>query len=180
MSIGLVGGRYARALLELADEAKQLDRVGREVASFGETWETSRELRDTFENPAIGAEQRKQLLEAIARRLSLSPMTKNTLKLLSDRRRMRYVPELVDAFRQLAEERSGHVRAEVVSAGPLPESYYLELQKALEAVTGRTVTLDKKQDPSLIAGVVTRLGDKVFDGSLKNRLDELRDELLSQ
>jgi F-type H+-transporting ATPase subunit delta len=92
---------------------------------------------------------------------------------------MRHLPEVAAAFEELVEDRTGRVRAEVTSASALPDAYYEQLQKALGEVTGKQVILVKKQDPTLIAGIVTRVGDKVFDGSLRNRLNELKEELLA-
>jgi F-type H+-transporting ATPase subunit delta len=98
--------------------------------------------------------------------------------LLSDRQRLRHAPEVADAFEAMAEARSGRVRAEVTSATALSPAYVSELERTLSTVTGKQVVLSQKVDPSLIAGVVTRIGDHVYDGSLKSRLAELGDELL--
>jgi F-type H+-transporting ATPase subunit delta len=180
MSSGALGRRYARALLELAEEAGQLDATGKQLDALTEVWQGSAELRSAFENPGVGAEQRRAILGAVAQKLGLSPLVKNTTLLLSDRRRLRFLPEVADAFRQLAEQKAGRVRAEVTTAAAMPDAYFQELQKALETVTGKQVVLVKNQDPSLIGGVVTRVGDKVFDGSLRAQLGELREELLAE
>lgn len=177
MRAGALARRYAKALLELATEQGQLDKVSQDLTSLMEVWQESTELRQLFENPAVGADQRRSVLEALSSRLDLSQIVKHALFLLSDRRRLRHLPEVAEAFDTLAEERAGRVRAEVITAAPMPEKYYQELEKALEAVTGKKVVLVRKQDDSLIGGVVTRVGDKVFDGSLRNRLEELRESM---
>jgi F-type H+-transporting ATPase subunit delta len=87
------------------------------------------------------------------------------------------LPQLARAFTELAEVAAGGVRAEVTSATPLPDAYYAQLQRALEQTTGKKVSIEKKTDPRLIAGVVTRLGDQVFDGSVRTRLSELKESL---
>lgn len=178
MSTGTLARRYAKALLELAEESGQVEATGEQLAALAEAWEVSAELRETFENPAVMASQRRDLLGQLAQKLGLSPHVRNMALLLSDRRRMRFFPAVAAAFQELAERKAGRVRAEVVTAAPMPDAYYQELQKALESVTGKQVTLQKKEDPSLIGGVVTRVGDKVFDGSLRARLSELREELM--
>ncbi|MDH5490414.1 MAG: ATP synthase F1 subunit delta [Myxococcales bacterium] len=180
MSSGPIGKRYARALLSLSEEAKLTDRIARELTDVVASYETSRELREIFENPAIGAQTRGAVIDALARRMGLAPLLRNTLMLLSDRRRMRYLPQLAEAFQDLSEERTGRIRAEVTTAGAMPEAYFAELQRALEEVTGKKIVLQKKQDPALIGGVVTKVGDKVFDGSIQNRLRGLEEELLSR
>ena len=90
------------------------------------------------------------------------------------------IGQLAAAFNVLAQSTTGQVEAEVTTAAPMPEKYYLELQKVLEKVTGKKVVVVRKQDPSIIAGVITRVGDKVFDGSVRNRLTELKEQLLAQ
>ena len=175
-----VGRRYGRAIIDLADEQGRREDVARELKDVLAAWKESRELRDVFQNPAFGAESRKGILEALAARIGVSPMVKHALLLLSDRRRLRHLPEVIDAYLELAEERAGRVRAEVTTAGSMPESYFEELRKTLCHVTGKDVVLVRREDPSLIAGVVTRVGDRIFDGSLKNQLKELEDELLGR
>jgi F-type H+-transporting ATPase subunit delta len=179
MKSSLVGRRYARALLDLADQAKQTERVAKDLADFSDSFEKSRELRTVFENPQVARATRQQVLTAVLDRMAVSPIVKSVLLMLADRGRLKHIGEVAAAFEQLAEQRAGKVRAEVTSAGPLDEAYYIELQKALEAATGKKVVVVKKEDPSLIAGVVTRVGDRVFDGSVRSKLRELSEELLS-
>lgn len=180
MTGGTLGRRYAKAILELAVEQKQLDKVGRDLADVLAAWQSSRELQEVFENPSVGTEARRNILRAMADRMGLSPIVRNTLLFISDRRRLRSLPRIVEAFEALAEAQQDRVRAEVITATEMPEGYFAQLKTALESVTGKEVVLVRKQDPSLIAGVVTKVGDKIFDGSVKNRLRELRDELLAR
>jgi F-type H+-transporting ATPase subunit delta len=112
--------------------------------------------------------------------MGLAPTVKTTLYLLSDRRRMRFLPDVVEAFRTLSEGVENQVRAEVTTAVAMPETFYSEIQRELERGTGRKVLLTRKQDPSIIGGVITRMGDRVLDGSLKTRLGELQDQLLER
>lgn len=179
MSSSSVGRRYAKALLSLADEQKQTARVQKELVDFAETWKASPELRSVFENPKVDDASRKKVLGAVLDRMAASPLVKNALNLLAERGRLKHVPEVADAFSGLASARTGTITAEVTTASALPESYFAELQKALEKATGKKVTLVTKQDPSLIAGVVTRVGDRVIDGSVRSRLSELQEELLA-
>jgi F-type H+-transporting ATPase subunit delta len=180
MKSSIIGRRYGSALFELADEQKLTAKIEKQLVDFVAIWEESRDLRDVFENPKVPQEGRKKVLAAVLSKIGASPLLGNTLSLLSDRRRMRHVPEVAAAFQSLLETRTGKVRAEVTSAAPLPEAYYEQLEKVLAEVTGKQVIVVRKQDPSLIAGVVTRVGDKIFDGSIKNRLSELKEELLGR
>lgn len=175
-----LGRRYARALLELATAEGKADAIATQLSALDKLWAESRELRDVFENPAFGSEVRKNVLVAVGEKASLDSLVVRVLRLLSDRRRMRYLPDVIEAYRELAEDRAGRVRAEVITATAMPANYFAELTKTLEQVTGKKVIVMTREDPSLIGGVVTKVGDKVFDGSLKTRLEELRDELLNR
>lgn len=173
-----IGRRYAKALLELAQAAKQEDLFGTELDALASTWETSPDLRDVFQNPNIDAATRTKVIDAIAMRMGLSVTIKNTVKLLADRNRFGFVRAISNAYHTLREERGGVVLAEVVSASALPPAYFTELERALGQVTGRKVRIESRVDASLIAGVVTKIGDKIFDGSVKNRLAEMRASMI--
>jgi F-type H+-transporting ATPase subunit delta len=173
----MLGRRYAAALLALAIEQNKTDRVLSDLRDFIQTWQSSRELRAAFENPNVGLEARRRILRELATASNMDALLRDTLLLISDRGRIGHISEVYDAFAALAEARSGRVRAEIVSATELPEAYYNELQKTLERVTGKQVVIAHRVDPTLLGGVVARVGDQVFDGSLSNRLNELRQEL---
>ncbi|MCB9657442.1 MAG: F0F1 ATP synthase subunit delta [Polyangiales bacterium] len=179
MSNATISRRYAKALLELAEEATQTPTVHKALSAFAEAWSANGSLRDLFENPSVTSESRLKVLDQLAMRVAAPPVLKNTLKLLADRGRMSLVPELAATFSLLAQGATGQVEAEVTTASAMPEPYYVELQKVLEKVTGKKVVVVRKQDPSIIAGVITRVGDKVFDGSVRNRLTELKEQLLA-
>ncbi len=175
-----VARRYAKALYDLANEEKSIERTQRELLAAADAWDTSAELRGVFENPAFSPQARKSVVIAVGQRLAASRIVVNTLAMLADRGRMRNLREIADAFVARVEQASGRVRAEVVSAAPLPEAYYVELAKVLKAAVGRDVTIAKKVDPSIIGGVVTRVGDTVFDGSITNHLADLKSTLLQR
>ncbi|MGD0676640.1 MAG: ATP synthase F1 subunit delta [Polyangiaceae bacterium] len=178
MSIQIVARRYARALLELGIEQGQLDKIVEDVATVADAWQTSPDLRHTIEDPRVPQAVKKAVIGELADQIGAHAMTRNTLLLLVDRRRVQMLPALAQTLRELADARRGLVRAEVTTAAPLPEPYYGRLHAQLEKMTGKSVIVDRKTDPSLIGGVVTRIGDRVFDGSLRTRLQSLRDALL--
>jgi F-type H+-transporting ATPase subunit delta len=178
VTASILGRRYASALLSLAADAGKIDSVARDLRDFAGTWAQSRELRAIFENPSVQAEARRKILRDIAQSAGMDALVLNTLLVLADRGRLSHLPEIVDAFERLAEQRGGSVRAEVVTATDMPDAYFEELRKTLERVTGKKVTIGKQVDSSLIAGVVAKVGDQIFDGSVKTRLSELKGELL--
>ncbi len=177
MTMGSVGKRYARAILELASEQKLVDRTGKELGELAAMWSQSNELQELFSNPTFTAEARKAVLVELTTRASVSPLVKNSVLYLSDCGRLAALPDVARVFDELAAEQAGTVRALVTSAAPLSEAYYGQLQRALEQTTGKKVSIDRETDPALIAGVVTRVGDQVFDGSLRTRLGEIKETL---
>ena len=174
-----VGRRYAKALLELAREQGQVDAVLRDVSAISGAWKESPELRDLVRNPVVPRPALKSAVGAVLEKLGVSTLTRNTVNLLADKGRIGQLHEVLESLEDLAEAETGKVRVEVTSAKPLSDAYYSRLADKLQRATDRQVVLVKKQDPSLIGGVVTRVGDQVFDGSLSNRLSELRETLLA-
>lgn len=178
MSMAGLARRYARALLELASEQKQIDRVGKDLNELAAMWAASEELRELFGNPQFGLAARKSVLTELLTRAGVSPTVRNAALYLADHNRVAALPEIARAFAALAERAEDAVHAEVTSAAPLSEAYYAQLQRALEQATGKKVTIERKTDAALIAGVVTRVGDRVFDGSVRTRLAELKESLM--
>jgi len=178
MSVSLVARRYAQALLELGSEQGTLDKIVEEVGSAAGAWDASAELRNAVENPLVAHDAKKAVVGELAEKIGAGPVTRNALLLLVDRRRMRTLPYLARTLRELADAKKGVIRAEVTSAAPLSADYYAKLQAKLEKMTGQRVVIDKTTDPAIIGGVIARIGDRVFDGSLRTRLQSLRDALL--
>jgi F-type H+-transporting ATPase subunit delta len=180
MSASLVARRYAQALLELGIESDSLDRLVEEMSTVAQAWETSPELRNAVENPLVAHAMKKAVMTELTEQIGATPTTRQALLLLVDRRRTRALPYVAKLLRELADARKGIVRAEVTTAAPLSDAYYERLQIQLEKMTGKKVVVDRKTDPLLIAGVVTRIGDRILDGSLRTRLLSIRDSLMPQ
>jgi F-type H+-transporting ATPase subunit delta len=172
-----VARRYAKALVDLGLETGTLDALSDEISRAASAYEASADLRQAMENPLVSHAQKKGILTEVAEKLALGPIAKNTLLLLNDRRRLRILPGVAQLLREISDAKKGVLRAEVISAAPLSEAYYGKLLAQLEKMTGKKVVLDKKEDPALLAGVVTRIGDTVYDGSLLARLRDMRHTL---
>jgi F-type H+-transporting ATPase subunit delta len=173
-----VARRYATALLEIGNESGSLATIVEEIARAAEAYQSSLELRNAIENPLVAHDAKKAILSDLADQLGVSVAVKNTLFLLCDRRRLRVLPAIAQLLREMRDLREGTLRAEVTTAARLGEDYYVRLQAQLERMTGKRVVIDRREDPSLIAGVVTRIGDMVIDGSLRSRLHELQNALM--
>lgn len=172
-----VAERYARAIFELGVETGQATLTG-QIQKFAELYAGSPELRSMLDNPLVEESRREAVLKDLAGRLALGPLAVNALKLLAQRRRLHALPDIARRLGTLADEKAGVLRAVVTSAAPLPDSYYQKLSAELEKASSRKIVIEKRQDPSLIAGVVTRIGDHTIDGSLRGRLEELERQLL--
>jgi F-type H+-transporting ATPase subunit delta len=173
-----VADRYGRAIFELAVEAGELKLVTDQLQNIAEVYANSQELQRALENPLVDQGQRDAILSDLAAQLSLSPLAVNSVRLLVARRRLRALPEIARRLAVYADEKAGILRATVTSAIPLSDTYYQNLASELEKVTGKKVLLERKQDPTLIAGVVTRLGDNTIDGSVRGHLAALERQLL--
>ena len=178
MSVQIVARRYAQALLELGGESGTLDKLVEDMSAVAAAWETSHDLRNALENPLVALEAKKAVMNELCEQVGAAPTTKNALQMLVDRRRIKTLPYVAQYLRELADARKGVLRAEVTTAVPLSDAYYVRLQAELERMTGKKVVVDKKTDPALVAGVIARIGDRIFDGSLRTRLQSLKDSLL--
>jgi F-type H+-transporting ATPase subunit delta len=171
--------RYARAVFELGVETGKLTELTQELVRIAGAYRESRDLRAVLDNPLVSEEQRDALLKDLATRLRLSELATNTVRLLARRRRLVALPDIADRVAGLADDKAGIVRAKVITAAPLSEDFYAKLTQKLEQKTRKKVVIEREQDPSLIAGVITKIGDNTIDGSLRGRLQALESQLLS-
>ena len=180
MARGAVARRYAKALFELAREDGSVPKMRQELADFAELLESNDELREVLLTPLHPVAQRRKVLDAVADKLGAGDVLKHFYAYLIDQRRLVDVESIQTEYERLADREAGLVRASVKSAAPLSESQLAELRRALAARTGSEVELDVEQDPTLIGGVVAKVGDLVFDGSLRTQLDQLRQNLTGE
>lgn len=179
MSWGAAAERYARAIFELASEAGQLDQVTRDVQGLAAVWVRAPALQRTLENPVLDEARREDVLREVARRSGFATLSEHALLTLLRRRRLAGLPSIARRLGTLADDERGVCRASIVSAQPLPESYVTRLRESLSQALGAQVMVDCQEDPGLIGGLVTTIGDHTFDGSVAGRLEELERTLLT-
>ena len=177
MAAGSLARRYAKAVLEIGTENKILDKMGADLRSLSKAMKDSAELQSVLTNPAIRRADRRRVIDGLLQAIHTQPLTKNLVYLLLDSERMSSVPAISREVDAMIEARSGRVTAEVISAKPLEIAQLTEITVALEKLSGKKVTVTKREDESLLGGVIAKLGDKVYDGSLRTQLRNLRDEL---
>ncbi|RIL07600.1 MAG: ATP synthase F1 subunit delta [Proteobacteria bacterium] len=172
--------RYAKALFGLAQETGRVDAVRDELNGLLAAIAEVPGLADVFIRPLHPARERLAALAQLAGPLGLSPLVANFCAFLIDQRRTRDLAGIRDEFVRLAEEAAGRVRGEIVTAAPLEQSQLERIRSALARRLGRQVDLEIRVDPGLVGGLVARVGDLVFDGSLRSQLEQLRAQLTGE
>ena len=178
MSSGSLARRYAKALMSIGRDDGSFERIGRDVKNFAGAMKSSDELIVALTNPAFPQSDREKIVRAILQRLVASQTVVNFTRLLLERERMAILPDISRELDALISEQLGRVRATATSAQPLSADQTAELVTKLEALSGRSVDLEVHEDPDLLGGVVAKVGDIVYDGSLRTQLRELRTQLL--
>ena len=169
-----VAGRYASALFELAKEQGQLDEVDADLGKFQAMLDASDDMRRLVESPAFAAEEQQRALGAVMDWASVGATTGNFLKVVARNRRLFAAEDMVKGFRTLLARERGEVSAEVASAIPLSDEQVSALKEKLKSSYGKDVRLDTKVDPSLLGGLVVKIGSRMFDSSLKTKLTNLK------
>ena len=175
--ISNISKRYARAFFEIATEEKQLERYYNEINQFASIIAQNKALGEFLANPVFEQESKKGVVENIIGKLQLSGMTVNFLKLLVDKKRIDVLRDIVFFYRQLMDESLKKVRVNLKTAFPLSSEMQDYITSGLEKVTGRKVEVSVEKDPCLLGGIVIGVGDTLYDGSIKNQLNNMRNLL---
>ena len=176
MSAG-IASRYAQAVFELADESDSLDVLERDVADLRDAISESADLRTLINSPVYGREDMKRAIVDIAEKMGVSASIKNALALMAMKRRLPALPAVLARIEVLVDERKGVVKAEVVSARELNAEEVEQLSELLGRKAGRKVKIDRSVDPSLLGGLVAKMGSKMVDSSVKSRLSHLKNAM---
>lgn len=168
-----LGRRYALALYACADEAHALDATVADMEKLGQAIAASEDLQRLIASPLIDLREAERAVDGVLTALGIGPIVKNFVGVVIGNRRLRELPALIGAFTALVAERRGIVTAEVVSARPLDERAEQTLRARLIEAGYGNVHLVKSVDPSLLGGLVVRIGTRLYDSSLKSRLQRL-------
>lgn len=170
-----IARRYAKALLLIGKEDGQAEKYREELGGFAGLMEKEKALEQAICNPLYDAAGRKAVLKNVVERLEVSGVVGSFLMLLFDKGRIGFVRDIDDFYQKLADEFKGVVRAGLLSATELTEETVEKIRAALSKKTGKAVSLEVKQEPALIGGIVTRIGDLVLDGSIRTQLLNMRE-----
>jgi F-type H+-transporting ATPase subunit delta len=173
-----VARRYAKALLTLGKEDGKYQEYGEGVRGFASLLEREPELKDAMLNPVHSREERRKLLLRVIELVQMPTMVGNLLKLLFDKHRLGALAGVSQAYQELVDDLEKVSRARVKAAISLEEDTQERLRQTLEKLTGTTVVMDVEEDPSIIGGIVARVGDLVLDGSVRTQLFSLRESLI--
>jgi len=174
-----VARRYARAFFAVAGEENRYEEYYRELSLFAAVMADNKNLKELLSNPVYDKEDKKKVVDRILQKLNLSLPTANFIRLLVEKRRIAGMADIEENYRKLMDDAIGISRVQVTTAFPLTSELAANLQRGLEALTGKKVEMQIDEDESLLGGVVVRVGDKLYDGSIKVQLDNMTKLLVS-
>ncbi|MEQ8294990.1 MAG: F0F1 ATP synthase subunit delta [Nitratireductor sp.] len=169
-----VAERYAGSLFDLALEADSVSLVEKELGEFEALLAGSADLRRLITSPVFSADDQYKAVSAIVDKAKIGGLFANFLRVVARNRRLFAVPGMIEAFRRIAAENRGEVAADVTSAHDLTAAQRKELETTLKGVAGKDVVVNLTVDPSLLGGLVVRIGSRQIDTSLKTKLNSLK------
>lgn len=178
MSQRTIAARYARALLDVAIKESDPAKIEQGLAAFVDAVNGHAELKRALTSPGVPPPSKRRVVEAVTKTMALEAPLAKLLALVAERGRIEILPDLLDVYRERLLAHNNIVRASVSAATSLTPEKVQALEKSLEAVTGKDVQLDVAVDPSLIGGVVARIGSTVYDGSIRTQLQKMKQELV--
>jgi F-type H+-transporting ATPase subunit delta len=173
-SVSGVSGRYATALFELARDERAIDAVLLDLDNFNALLDDSADLRRLVRSPVFSADMQVKALTVVLDRAGITGISANFLKVLTANRRLFAVSDVIRAFRALVAKFKGEASADVTVAEALSDKNLGALKTALKSVTGKDVALHVKVDPSIIGGLVLKLGSRMVDSSLRTKLNSIK------
>ncbi len=177
MRSSVIARRYAKALILIGKEDGQSEKYREELDGIIALLNQNPAFEEAVNNPLYDFAKRKKMFTTVMGALDLSNVMKSYLNLIFDKQRFGHIRSVSEYYNKLADEVQGIVRADLVSATELSSDMYEQIRQALANMTGKEILLETRQDPALIGGIVTRIGDLVLDGSIKTQLKNMRESL---
>jgi F-type H+-transporting ATPase subunit delta len=172
--------QYANALADVALAQGAADAALKQLGDFAAAFDVSSELRNFLASPGVPREAKHGVIEKIAARIGSGKIIRNFLFVIADHQRTHILPEIVASFQDVIRQRQGIAEAEISSAVELSAAQKKRFSQTLERLTGKKVQAKYSLDPSLMGGAVVRVGDTIYDGSVRNSLNEMRARLAAE
>lgn len=169
-----VAGRYASALFELANESSKVNEIEGDLVNFQTLLDESPDLMRVVRSPVIAANDQSKAIAAVLEKAGIGGLTANFLKLVTANRRLFVIQDIIKAYRSLAAKARGEITAEVTSAFALNDDQIAALKDTLKASVGKDVTLQSRVDPSILGGLIVKVGSRMIDSSLKTKLQNMK------
>ena len=169
-----VADRYAGSLFDLARDTSSIPAVEADLTRFEALLHESEDLNRLVKSPVFSAEEQERAIAAVLRQVGITGLVANFLQVVAQNRRLFAVPGMIQAFRRIAAEHRGEVTAEVTSAHALTETQESELKATLKSIANKDVTINVTVDPTLLGGLVVKMGSRQIDTSLKTKLASLK------
>lgn len=176
--MSIVSKRYALALMNLAVKENQVDPVSEGLDAFADSVADSEELRAVLDEPRVPQKAKEGMVTELAAKIQVPALLGNFLGLITQKRRIELLEDIRADFHELADERMGRAHADVTVTGPLSADQETSLRGKLEALSGKQINLRVHIDPVVLGGMVARIGSTVWDGSLRNQLNQIHQSIL--
>jgi F-type H+-transporting ATPase subunit delta len=177
MSVHTVARRYATALADVVLQRGEAREVQQELIVWADMLRSNSNLREVFANPTIGLDQKRAVLSRLIEIAKPRPTTANFLKVLLQNQRLTELGEINRKFAEVLDDRAGVVAARVTTARPVAAETRQTLQTKLSNLTGKSVRIEFDTDPEMIGGLVTRIGSTIYDGSVRNQLQQIKEKM---
>ena len=175
--IRVIAKRYAKALVQLSEENKTVDKTKADLASFMAVVETQPALQKLFSSPVFTPENKKAVIKELAVKLGMQQTSERFVEHLAETGRIRYVKDVHEAFLALLADRQNRANVQLTTAVTIGPAELADIKNKLEALTGKQVDINAQVDPALIGGAKAQIGSVIYDGSIKNQLMKMRHQL---
>ena len=174
----MIARRYAKALVNLAEKEKDLDNAGKNLTAITEVYKENSELRQVLSDTKVSSIVKQEILKDVLNTIKTSKLVDTFSRYLLAKRRIDILPDIERAFNLLLQEKLGRIEANVTAAYELPKETVKKLVNAISSYSGKEVKVNVAIDPSIIGGIVTRIGSTVIDGSIKTHLNKIRQSII--
>ena len=174
----MIARRYAKALVNLAENEKDLDNTGKHLNSITEVYKENLELRQVLSDTKVSSGIKLEILKDVLIKIKVSRLVDTFSRYLLAKRRIDFLPDIERAFNLLLQEKLGRIEAKVTTASELPKDTVKKLVDAISSYSGKEIEVNVTIDPSIIGGIVTRIGSTVIDGSIQTYLNQIRQSII--